>query len=537
MKEKLFAQWQWSIALIFVFFFAAWFRLVHLGNLPPGLTWDEAALGYVGKMVITTGFDEHGQFLPRVFQSFGDFKAPLAIYLTGLFTSIFGLSATVVRLPFALAGIASVFILTRVGWLIFRNQWYALLMGWLLATAPWHIHFSRIGFESGLSLLFHLLILWSWLEIREQKRPSFGWFLLAAVATAGGTYVYHSAKITIPLFWILVSGYEFWTRTNYWRRQWQLPFISAVIAGGLLFPMLLDVLKGTALERAQQTTILTQDLPVLSILKQAVVNFLAHFSPRFLLQGETATLRHGFGDRGILLWTQAMLLLAGITATIAGVWRRLNRPTHWWMRLLRNREQRSTFTLSTVPPWFWLAVLLISILPAAIGFEVPHANRALFAIIPMTLLMGIGVRELERELPHQVFATFLASALLFLFIEFGAFWRFYTTEYPQRAGAEWLDGYAPMIQEVALQQQTSQKIKVDNFYGEPAIFFGFYQDIEPATYRAQRVPGVQFGPIEPADWYTYEVIVAANPITNLPATKQIYRQDGSVAFYVYRPNQ
>ena len=54
-------------------------RLYQIGQVPHGMTWDEAAIGYNGWAVITTHRDEWFKLMPISFKSFGDYKAPFAI--------------------------------------------------------------------------------------------------------------------------------------------------------------------------------------------------------------------------------------------------------------------------------------------------------------------------------------------------------------------------------------------------------------------------------------------------------------------------
>jgi len=75
--------------LMAVLLLAAALRLWSLASVPPHLTPDEAALGYNAYSILKTGRDEHGQFLPIIFKSFGDYKPGLFIYLTIPFVAIF----------------------------------------------------------------------------------------------------------------------------------------------------------------------------------------------------------------------------------------------------------------------------------------------------------------------------------------------------------------------------------------------------------------------------------------------------------------
>src|SRR5579859_2096178 len=79
----------WGIFVITLL--ATFLRFYKLSEIPHGMTWDEAAIGYNGFAVFTTHRDEWLQRFPISFKSFGDFKAPLAIYLNGFFTFLFGL--------------------------------------------------------------------------------------------------------------------------------------------------------------------------------------------------------------------------------------------------------------------------------------------------------------------------------------------------------------------------------------------------------------------------------------------------------------
>lgn len=93
-KEKYF--------LLLILFLGFIVRIYNI-SYPP-LLWDEASIGYNAYSILTTARDEHGQFLPLIFKSFGDYKPGLYIYLTLPFVALFGLSPLAVRLPSILLG-------------------------------------------------------------------------------------------------------------------------------------------------------------------------------------------------------------------------------------------------------------------------------------------------------------------------------------------------------------------------------------------------------------------------------------------------
>ena len=76
------------IVFLGILLLASILRFYQLGNIPRGMSWDEVAIGYNGYGIATVRRDEWLNRLPITFKSFGDFKAPLAIYINALFTLV-----------------------------------------------------------------------------------------------------------------------------------------------------------------------------------------------------------------------------------------------------------------------------------------------------------------------------------------------------------------------------------------------------------------------------------------------------------------
>ena len=107
MKQKL--------TLIIIILLGFLLRVYKLDIRPLGFTWDEAALGYNAYSLLLTGRDEHKQFFPVVFKSFGDYKPGLYVYLTVPSIKLFGLNEFATRLPSAIFGsllIVMIYLLT-----------------------------------------------------------------------------------------------------------------------------------------------------------------------------------------------------------------------------------------------------------------------------------------------------------------------------------------------------------------------------------------------------------------------------------------
>jgi|GEM_PF-2597271 len=76
LKKGIFKLLITSLFIVILFF-----HLLALSSIPRGFYCDEFSIGYNAFLIAKTGHDEHGNFFPIFFKSFGEFKNPLFIYL------------------------------------------------------------------------------------------------------------------------------------------------------------------------------------------------------------------------------------------------------------------------------------------------------------------------------------------------------------------------------------------------------------------------------------------------------------------------
>lgn len=162
-----------QFTIILVLLIAAFFRLVQLPTLPPGLNFDEAGSGVAALEVLSGA--------PRLWWRLGGGQEPFWPYLTALSTAIFGQTPLALRLPAALAGILTVAAVYPLLLKLLTGQkprdryLVAVLTALGLALSDWHLHFSRLGFRAILLPLFSTLafyFFWCSLRGRSQaKQP------------------------------------------------------------------------------------------------------------------------------------------------------------------------------------------------------------------------------------------------------------------------------------------------------------------------------------------------------------------------------
>ena len=159
-----------NLPLISIIVIAVIFRFVNLANIPIGFNDDEAAFGYNAYSILKTGKDEWGRFLPfPVFESFGDWKLVVYLYLTAVSQFFFGLNELATRLPSALFGVLAVIACYLLSKELFDKR-IALFSAFFLAISPWHIHFSRGAWEVNVATFFITLGLWLFLKALNNPK-------------------------------------------------------------------------------------------------------------------------------------------------------------------------------------------------------------------------------------------------------------------------------------------------------------------------------------------------------------------------------
>lgn len=524
----------WSVTVAFILALATWLRVADLGHVPAGLTWDEAAIGYVGKLVVTTGRDEWGQRLPRAFRSFGDYKAPVAFYLAGTSTALFGMNPWAVRLPFALSGVVAVALVMAITHELWRDRWYSALAGFFLAVTPWHIHYSRVAFESGLAMTSLLLFLWGWLRVREQSH----WRNLFLLTTGGilTFLAYHSGRVVLPLSIFAIAIHEVARGATWWHRHLRALLVAALVGVVGIGPVVVSMVWGPGVTRAAQTSIFADGFSSSQAWNTLFAHWAAHFSPAFWVGNAATTARHMTGPSGVLLWTQAVLVLLGVSFVLSELLARLGAAQRApaWLAALHHHLIRHPRQRTGVHPLLWLGLLIIGLFPGALGQEVPHSNRTLLALPAAIILMTYAAQMLYRDLPGLTRSLMIGGLLLFLSLELARWWWGYTILYRSQSAREWLDGYTQGVLAVQPAWQAGKRIKFTSDYGEPSMFWAFATNMPGVQYRQERVASVVFGPTQEADLERFDVVVTSDRVAfSIPASRVVRRADGSVALRIY----
>lgn len=500
-----------QLIIFFILILAAGLRFYHLGQTPSGMAWDEAAIGYNGYAVWTTRRDEWLERLPISFRSFGDYKAPLAIYQSGLTTALWGQSLWAVRLPFALHGVLAVLaIYLLVLELMKRDpqrRLWANLAALLLATSPWHIHYSRLAFESAMALNLLLWAVWAFWRYLHQRQI---WYLLLSAGLAVSTlYTYHSSKVTVPLLFLAMMGLYSW---RLWRRKKQL-LLAASLGLLLLVPLIYDSFWQNGLERASSTVFAqSQSLPELA--GKLLHNALSYVSLDFLIFGQNmGNFRHGDGQHGVIEPLSLVLMFVYL--------------------LWRKKEKR-----------LWLLAVLwlgLGLLPAIVAEGPASSNRSILALPGFILWIVLAVAAIWRSLNGQRHLFY--GVLCVYYLTMVSLYQYdYHRYFEARSRDDFMVGYLETFAYLRqLDRSQIRQIVFTSDYQHPYIYALFSFAVNPIAYQGGILNSFFFtDKIDNSDLERPEVIVVASKFDQLdarPPDQVIRDRSGEGRFFIYLPRE
>src|SRR5258708_5622997 len=440
------------ILLIGIVLFAAVLRLYNIGLTPPSPDWDEAALGYNAYSILHTGQDEYGKTLPLVFQSFGDYKPGLYVYLTIPFIQVFGLNIIAVRLVSILFGIVAVigtYILVDE---LFKNKRYALLSAFFLAISPWHIQFSRVGFEANVGLTLNIFMVLLFIKGMKNK-----WLILLSGIIAGlNIYVYQSEKVFTPLLFIICL--LLYRKRIFAHSLQTYAYTSWILFLIIILPMVVFLLKQPqALSRATSTSIFSSQKNIVintperilsdkkngdiigelidnkrgEYFKSIISGYLKHYNVNWLfITGDQA--RHHAPFMGLLYLWELPLLLTGLYIVIS--------------KIITRKEMVNEYIL--LLSWFFIAPI-----QASVTQDVPHALRTLNFLTTFQVFTSIGLIAVVLFIQNKIKTGYIRNGIYIFFgflIIFNFFYYLdqYFVQQDFYYSEDWQYGYKQAVQTV-----------------------------------------------------------------------------------------
>lgn len=474
-----------NLLLFFIICLALFLRIWQISNFPAGLNADEAAIGYNAYSLIQTGRDEFGHPWPMIFQSFNDFKPGIYFYLVLPFVKLFGLNELSVRLPSAILGTLTVFVvyfLVRKLMLTKKSidaDFIAATASFILAVSPWHLHFSRGGWEPNAATFF--ITTGVYFFFRAMESP--GFFIPSSLLFILSMYTYHSSRIIAPL--MVVGLAVFYKKIIFKKENFKWIAFSVIFGLVLVTPLIKSLFSERGTSRFSGVGIFADKGPLwranelrgmhkgsslvvskilhnqyLEYTIRFVDNYLRHFDGTFLFVSGDEIQRNKVPEMGQIYLVEFPFLLLGI------------------YYLLKKRP----FSQNLI---FWW--LLISPVASAFTFQSPHAYRSFNMVIPFSIITAYGFSEFYFLIKKRFKFYFL-----FYFLYFGLFlWNFvfylhqYYVQYPQIYPSAWEYGFKDLVKYVKTRQDKFEKIYVTGKYDQPYILFAFYLKYPPEEFQKE----------------------------------------------------
>lgn len=512
----------WVGLLILVVAFVI--RVVSLDTVPATLNRDEAALAYNALLLNETGRDEWQRSWPLTLESFGDYKLPGYVWALVPLFRVFGYHDWVVRLPAALAGVAIVWLVFRLGEKLGLGRPYAWLAMLAAALAPGLIFYSRMAWEANLGLA---LFLWGvdWLWPRTNDNQLRWWqVLLIGGIWLLASFTYNTPWLLLPMVIVLVPWWWGWRRWRRWAGVVLALVVVWVVGVAVLVPvtqrksgitLFSDETTGAAaiayrlsLPPAWQSTLGHR---YVFLAGQIAARWMASWGPEFVVFQGGGHPWHQLPGYAHLAAPVYLLGLLGVglllIETIRQLWR-------WrWPRVNRLRTS-------------WLILMLVGFLPAAITVDAPHATRSL-VMWPWWCLAAAGgwqwlVGWLQQRGHKMVSENWALIGAMVVLVGFGGRYCWdYFTKYPQQSAAILRAGYSQALTKVA----NLDAVAVVDEDGYQYIVTAWVQKIPPATYfltTVRQLPtpiGLRYG--QQVDTYHF----IASPTDRVAAEQALVRWD------------
>lgn len=472
------------IFLIIIVVIASFLRLWKLDQVPVSLFGDEMDVGYQAYSILKTGKDYYGNFLPFHFHSLAEWRTPLYLYSAVPTVFLFGITPLGVRLPAAIFGILNIVAIYYLVRLVRQNYFedksgkLELLAAFVWAISPWHIQYSRGGFEVTQLLLFITLGLYFFFKGFKRNK----YLYLSALFFALTPWIYSTAKLFIPMF---IPALALLYSNELLKINKPTLVKSFAVFALVSLPVIYSILAGSGSQRFGYISVFTtenieqqvgenreQDVSSGSYLgkvfhnkytswaSSVTNNYLQAFSSEFLFINGDINFRHSIDGMGMFYKVEAIALIIGVVA---------------FFSLKNNRKMLS----------FVIFLVVFGAIPSAITRDGGnHATRLILVFLPLSFLISYGlyaVLNLKNKITKTLFITTYFSVLALLFINYQ---HQYWIHNPRVSEKWWHYGWSEVTAALKEQENNYEKIVISTADEPPWVFFAASYQYPPDKWQA-----------------------------------------------------
>lgn len=473
------------LLLILILLLGTFLRLWNMDKVPVSLFGDELDVGYQAYSILKTGKDYSGNFMPIHFRSLAEWRTPLYLYSSVPTVAIFGISPLGVRLPAAIFGILSILAIYFLTKEITSKDSLSLLAAFLLTISPWHLQYSRAGFEVTQMLFFYIFGIYFFL--RGLVSPK---LLYVSAFFLGLTpWAYSTAKLFLPLT-VLALILIWWPSFKGINKT---SLIKAIVVFTIVVgPFAWNTLFGGGTQRIEgisifnDPTIVPQmgfdrvndtkmrgnnnaqaDLTDKLFHNQAVSytsiflkNYFQAFSTDFLFIRGDIDSRQSTGT-GEFFKVEALFLFLGLMFLFFS-------DTNIKLKVLLG---------------FWL---LVAPIPSALTKDGGiHATRLILILPVLIIIISLGVYNSYFFLNRKLRPVFLGIFSIFLLFNFVFYLHDYYIHYPWRSQRWWHAGFQEAMQSAKILSGDYDKVIISQADEPALIFFLSWTEYPPERFQKE----------------------------------------------------
>lgn len=441
-----------KIALILVaavlLFLVGSFYSYRLVQDPPGLTIDEAAIGYNAVLIAKTGHDETGRFLPLFALTINgrDWKQPSSIYATAILFKFFGASVFNLRLISVLTALISFVLIVYLNYLLLGSRG-AVVSGFLFLTVPTIMMHSHLGQENIMPVPF--VCTWLIGILLFKKHGRWPYLLLAGLALGLSIYSYKGMRAIVPP----LIGVTFLYLLSSWDWKGVLIFLIGLSPFVMIMPWVNSHYAGALFDNQGFHQVRYYDF---------LYPYLSSFDLSALFIKGDNTPWHSTGFHGMFLISTLPLYLLGLTFAF-----RRHKFGYYWLFLLAG---------------FFMTPFLFS--QAGPLGSVYRFSRLLVFVPYVVTFCTLGVLSLLKFRGGRWLVTVVAIMILFNFADFAKYYWFVYPVFRRGNFSQNVETSFKKLAVLSAEKSLTPYIFIDDYnaYSEDAHFFEaayFNQKIHP----------------------------------------------------------
>ena len=367
-----------------------------------------------------------------------ELRPPVYGYSAYISSLVLGDGANGLRAPAVFFGLISIIALYLIVYEITKDRRVALLTAFFLAIIPWHIHYSRVGWEPASFLPFLLWATYFFIYgLNKNKKYIIALSFLLFTLTI---YTYQAA----PLYSFIFLASLVLLNYRYFINEKKLFAICVALSIVLIIPYIWTVMNEISMYyRASRISTFYGGINTDS-LSLFAHNYISHFAPSFLFISGDHNPRHG-ADTGLIYWVMLPFIILGAYG------------------LLRSQISRKYKIFLSV----WLFSYPLA--GALTNDGVPHATRSLIGAPVYCILSGFGlvyacdsIKKLsQRRVAAGALLVFVIAISIFSLFRF---WVVYFNEYPKVSYQYWEYGQKEVFAFIKSSQDKYKRACVQNLH-------------------------------------------------------------------------